>query len=71
MEIKVNAGGLTRAIADCEIAHAVNESTDVFHQQATELIKRFSNDPPTPQKTNDLENHLHEQLRELGRRLIE
>ena len=71
MGIKVNAGSLTRAIADCEIVYPINELIDVFRQQATGLIKRFANDPPTPQKTSDLENHLHEQLRELGRRLIE
>lgn len=71
MDVKVNAGSLTRAIADCDIASLINELTDLFRQQATGLIKRFANDPPTSQKTNDLENNLHEQLRELGRRLIE
>ncbi|TWU18593.1 hypothetical protein [Allorhodopirellula heiligendammensis] len=71
MDVKVNAGSLSRAIADCEIASQINELTDSFGQQATALIERFANDPPTPQKTNDLENNLHEQLRELGRRLIE
>jgi hypothetical protein len=71
MDLKVNAGSLCRAIADCEIASQINELTESFSQQAAVLIERFVNDPPTPQKTNDLENNLHEQLRELGRRLIE
>jgi hypothetical protein len=71
MDVKVNAGCLTRAIADCEITSQIIELTDAFRRHATAMIKRFADDPPTPQKTNDLENRLHEQLRELGRRLIE
>lgn len=71
MDLQVNAGSLTRSIADYEIASLINELTDLFRQEATVLIKRFADDPPTPRKTIDLENHLHEQLRELGRRLIE
>ena len=35
------------------------------------LIKRFAAAPPTPQMTNNLQNQLFEQLRELGRQLIQ
>lgn len=71
MDVKVNIGSLTRAIADCEISTLIDELTESFRQQATMLVKRFADESPTPQKTNDLENDLFEELRELGKQLIQ
>lgn len=71
MDIKGNVGRLTRAIGDSEIQSLLDEATDAFRQQAAELIGQFAGTPPTAQRTDDLENDLHEQLRELGRQLIQ
>lgn len=71
MDVKGNADRLTRAIADSEIQSLLDDATGVFRQQAAELIQQYSGQPPTAKKTHDLENDLHEQLRELGRRLIQ
>ncbi|TWU40384.1 hypothetical protein Poly51_63980 [Rubripirellula tenax] len=71
MDVKGNVGRLTRAIADSEIQSLLDQATGTFRQQAAELIEQFAGDPPTAQKTNDLENNLYEQLRQLGCRLIQ
>jgi len=71
MDVKGNAGSLTSAIADSEIAAAVSEMAQDFEKQATLLIKSFAGAPPTPQQAHSIENQLGEKLRELGRRLIE
>jgi hypothetical protein len=71
MDVQVNAGCLTRAIAVPEIQSLLDEATGEFRQQAAELIQQFTAQPPTAEKTNDLENELHDRLRELGRRLIQ
>lgn len=71
MDVKINTGSLTRAIADCEIAAAIEKLTESFRQSAMLLVTQFAETTPTAQKTNDLENGLFDRLRELGRKLIE
>lgn len=71
MEVQLNTGSLTQAIADCEIARVINNLTESFRQQAISLVKTFVHNSPTPQNTNDLENQLFENLREQGRQLIQ
>jgi hypothetical protein len=71
MDVEVNLGCLTQAIADSEIQSLLDEVTAEFQEQAGELIEQFSCEPPTAQSTSGLENDLYEQLRELGRRLIQ
>ena len=71
MDVKVTTKHLTRSIADGEIRALLSELLESFHEQATALIKGFADDGPTPQKANDLENQLFDDLRELGRQLIQ
>ncbi len=71
MDVKDNVGSLTRAIAEPEIQSMLDEATSAFRQRTSELIRQFAGDPPTAHKSNDLENDLYGQLRELGRRLIQ
>ena len=61
----------TQAITDCEVASEFNDLADLFREKFTLLLKAFAKERPTPQRANNLENDLHEQLRELVRRLIE
>ncbi len=71
MDVKVNIGSLTRAIADCEISTFIDELAEWIRQQATVLVNGIVDDSPMPQKTNEVENALAETLRELGRQLIQ
>ena len=71
MDVNGNVGCLTRTIADSEIQSLLDETIGTFRSLAAELLEKFAGGSPTAQKTNDLESNLHEQLRQLGRRLIQ
>jgi hypothetical protein len=71
MDIKINTGTLTQAIAVCEIAARIREFSKSLEAQITSLVKAFVDHSPTPQKTCDLENLLFGHLRKFGRQLIQ
>lgn len=71
MDVKVNAGTLAVAIPDDEITSFVQQVAESFRQQVSAVIKHFNASKPTAQKTFDLENCLHDGLREHGRAVIE
>ena len=66
MDVNVTTQSLTRSIAAVEIRALLGELLESFCEQATALVEGFSATPPTPRKTNDLENRLFDDLRELG-----
>lgn len=70
MDVKVNAGCLTQAIAFRQIASATDKMAEEFRGQVTDLLAGFLDGLPSAEKCNDLENNLFERLRELGRQLI-
>ncbi|QDV40653.1 hypothetical protein Enr13x_36700 [Stieleria neptunia] len=71
MDVKVNAGSLVSAIAETEISVALDKIVDEFRENAISLVASFAADQSTPEQTHNVENQLHQQLLEVGRRLIE
>lgn len=62
MDVKVNGGCLTNAIATEEINQLVTQFTDQLGQQATTILEQFALSNPTPERMLDLENSLNEYL---------
>ena len=71
MEFNTNAGCLTSAIAAEEIKQFADQIFDQLRKQVVPLIEHFAQSDPTPKKTLDLENRLHDRFRETGRELIQ
>lgn len=71
MDVKANVGCLTVAIATDEITQAVDQVVSEFRQQAMAVIEQFVTSGPTPLKTLEVENSLHDRLREAGCQLIQ
>ncbi len=70
MDIKDNAGTLVNAIAVNEIADKMAAMCSNFQDQAQQVIDRFLQYEPSPHGTLQLENEMHDCLRQLGRKLI-
>lgn len=70
MDVKVNAGCLTQAIATDEIVSFASVIADELRQQVVTLTEQFAGSDPTPHQTLDLENTLHDCLREFGRKAV-
>jgi len=71
MEVQVNVGKLVCAIASEEISSAVEELTSKFRQGVEELIESFVQSGPSAERTLELEDSLSDQLRSLGRELLQ
>lgn len=71
MEVQVNAGKLVCAIAVEEISQAVEDMTNQFRIQATQMMQHFVQMKPSPSRTFELEEGLFACLRILGRQLIQ
>lgn len=66
-----NQGILVRAIETAEFVQVVREASEEFQERSVELIERFVRSGPSPQTAYELENELREQLRSLGRVLMD
>jgi hypothetical protein len=71
MDVKVTVGHLTNAIAPERIDAFVSEIISELRQKVADLMNTFAQAKPDAHRTLDLENTLHEQLREGGRQVIE
>jgi hypothetical protein len=71
MDVQVTPGSLAGAIADEEITRFVDQTADLFRTQAEAVVKDFVKSEPTAQRTLNLENTLHDCLRELGRLVVD
>lgn len=67
MDVQLNTGNLTLATATDELMRFAEQLADDFRSQVVAVIEQFVESEPTPQKTLDLENTLHDHLRESGR----
>ena len=70
MDVQLNTGNLTLATATDELMRFADQLADDFRSQVVAVIEQFVESEPTPQKTLDLENTLHDRFRELGRRTM-
>jgi hypothetical protein len=57
-------------MATDELMRFADQLADDFRSQVVAVIEQFVESEPTPQKTLDLENTLHDRFRELGRRTM-
>jgi hypothetical protein len=71
MDVNVNLGSLTHAIASDEIEQLASQIAAQLRVQVVRLFEQFAQTDPTPAQTLDLENTLQDYLRESGRKLIQ
>lgn len=67
MDVQVNAAPLIRAIADEEISQFAEQLAGEFRKRLVAVIEDFVKADPTAERTHELENLLHDRLREFGR----